>query len=84
MHDVAADDADRATGGNQRNDLRNVVPDHRDDLARAVAEREPQELAAVALDALVDLADHQNLVQIGAVADLANEHVRKVARPADG
>ena len=83
VHDVAADHAHRLPRGHQRRDVAHAVPDHRDDLPRAIAERQAQELAAVAFDALVDLADEQHLVQIGPVGYLADEHVRKVARPAD-
>ena len=67
VHDVAADHAHAAAGGDERRDLAHVVPDHRDDLARAIAERQAQELAAVALDAPLDVAYEQHLVEIGPV-----------------
>src|SRR5262249_43809223 len=84
MHDVAADDAHGRPDPCERGDLAHVIPHHPDHLAGTVAERHPQELAAVAADAPLHLADEQHLVDVGPVGGLANEHARKVARAADG
>ena len=84
MDHVAAAHADGPAGSDERGDLAHVVPDHRDDRPRAVAERQPQVLAAVALGAPLDLAHQQHLVEIGPVDGVANEHEKKVARSADG
>ena len=81
---VAPDDVHRRARAAELAHCGDVVPDHRRDAAGAVAEDQLEELAAVAPLAPVGLADQEDLVEVGAVLKVANEHGGKVTRPADG
>ncbi len=61
--------------------LGDVLPDHRRDGARAVAQDQPQELAAVSPGAALTLADEQDLIDLLAVGELAHEHGRRTLEP---
>jgi hypothetical protein len=82
MDFVAPADVHRAPGAAELADLLDAVPDHRGELARAIAEGELQELPAVALGAHLDAAEEENLIQLLAVGEVAYEHVgnRRAAR----
>ena len=73
VHRVAPGDRHRRARLAHRRELGHVLADQRDDGARAVAERQPQVLA-VAVRAQLALAHEQNLLDVLAVDELANEH----------
>jgi len=66
VHDRAA--AQQLAVGRRR------LPHHRDDAARAIAELDAQELAAVALGTRLDVAHEQRLLDVAAVGELADQH----------
>ena len=70
---VAARDRHRRARLAHRGELGHALADQRDDRARAVTEREPQVLA-VAVRAQLAVAHEQNLLDVLAVDELANEH----------
>src|SRR3954447_8164318 len=77
MDPKAAAHVDRRAGLAERARALDVVPDHRDDRAGAVGQRQAQELAAVALGARLRAADHKHLVDLRPVLKITNQHVRK-------
>ena len=70
---VAARDRDGRARLAHRDELGNVLAHERDDRAGAVAQRQPQVLA-VAVRAQLALAHEQDLLDVLAVDELANEH----------
>ena len=78
VHRVAPAHVHRRAGAGELLDPGQLLPDHRDDRARAVAELQAQVLAAVAPLAALGLADQQHLVDLCSVAELVHEHEPKV------
>jgi len=70
MHRVAAADLHGRAHGRQLLRLLKRIPHHAGHRARAVAERQPQVLTAVAALAALGLANEQNLVDLHAVCEL--------------
>ena len=84
MEHVAPGDVDGLARAHECEHVVDVVPDHRHELPGAVAERQPQELAAVAARAALDLPHEQHLVEVGPVDALPDQHGITVERTADG
>jgi hypothetical protein len=74
---VAAVDAHRGAVLARRRQVGDAVPHDRGHRAGAVAEREPQELAPVALGPQLALADQQHAVELLSVGEVAQDHGSK-------
>ena len=75
MDRVAAAHAHRRARAGELLDLGELLPDHAGQRSRAVAQLQAQVVAAVATLASLGLAHQQNLVDLGAVGELVDEHV---------
>ena len=78
-----AADANRRPDDGDLADGLDVVPDVGRQASGAVAERQAQVPAAVALGAQLHLADEQHAFDLGALLQLSNEHGNTVASVAD-
>jgi hypothetical protein len=78
----AAADVQRLAGLAQLAHVRHALPHDRRELAGAIAQRELQELRAVAFGARLDGPDEEDLVELLAIGEVADEHVdnRREAR----
>ena len=79
VHGVAPAHVHRGAGTGQLLGPLQLLPDHRHDRARAIAQLQTQVLAAVAPLPALDLADQQHLVDLHAVAELVYEHELEVS-----
>ncbi len=84
MHGVAAADPHRRACASELLDLRQPLPDHARDRARAIAQLQAQVVAAIPPLPALGLSHHENLVDLGAVGQLVQEHDLKVDGAADG